>query len=53
MLLEVLERHVRIEQRILVVEADDEADRQPAVGHRVDEAAAELLLAQRIARACG
>ena len=49
MLLEALERGVRIEQRVLVVEADDEAERQPPVRQRVDAAAAELLLAQRIA----
>ena len=47
--LEMLERGVRIEQRILVFEADDEADRDAAVAHRVEPAAAELLLAQRIA----
>ena len=51
--LEVLERDVRIEQRILVVEPDDEADRQPAVRHRVDEAAAELLHAAADSPACG
>ena len=48
-LLETLERRVRIEQRILVVEADDEPDRDAAVGHGVEPAAAELLLPQRIA----
>ncbi len=53
MLLEAVEGRVRIEQRVVVVEADDEADRQLAVGHRVEEAAAELVLAQRIAHACG
>ena len=46
----MLERDVRIEQRILVVEAGDEADRELAFGHRVDEAAAEFLEAQRIAQ---
>ena len=48
--LEALERRIRIEQRILVVEADDEADRHLSVGHRVEPAAAELLLAQRVAQ---
>ena len=49
MLLEAIERHVRVEQRILVVEPDHETDRQPSVGHRVDEPAAELVVPQRIA----
>jgi hypothetical protein len=47
--LEVIEGHVRIEHRILIVEAGDEADRHLAFGHRIDEAAAEFLEAQRIA----
>ena len=47
--LEMLERRVRIEQRILVLETDDEADRDAAVAHRVEPAAAELFLTQRIA----
>ncbi len=47
--LEMLERRVRIEQRILVVETDDEADRDAAVAHRIQPAAAELFLTQRIA----
>ncbi len=47
--LEALERGVRIEQRVAVVEADDEAERDAALGHRVDEAATELLGAQRVA----
>ena len=50
MQLEVLEGGVRIEQRIAVVETDDEADRDAAVAHGVEPAAAELLLAQRIAQ---
>ena len=33
----------------LVVEPDDEPEREPPVRHRVDEAAAELLLPQRVA----
>ena len=49
MTLEMLEGGMRIEQRILVVEADDEADRDAAVGHRIQPAAAEFFLAQRIA----
>ena len=49
MQLEALKRRVRIEQRILVAEADDEADRDAAAGHRVEKAAAELFLAQRVA----
>ena len=48
--LEAVERHVRIEQRILVVESDDETQRQPRLGHGVDEPAAELLLAKRVAQ---
>ena len=32
MLLEAVERHVRIEQRILVVEPDDEAERERPSG---------------------
>ena len=48
--LEVLERDVRIEHRIAVVEPGDEADRRQAVRHRVDERAAELLHLQRIAQ---
>ncbi len=46
--LEAVERHVRIEQRIPVVEARHEADRELAVRHRIDESAAELLVPQRI-----
>ena len=53
MLLEPIERHVRVEQRVLVVEPDDETDGQLSIGHRVDEAAAELLVPQRIAHANG
>src|SRR5688572_10363357 len=49
MLLEAVERHVRIEQRILVIEPGNEADRQLSLGHGVDEATAELLQAERIA----
>ena len=48
-LLVVIESDVRIEHRILVVEADHEAERDLPLRHRVDEAAAELLEAQRIA----
>ena len=48
MLLEAVERHVRIEQRVLVVEPRHEPDREPSFGHRVDEAAAELVVPQRI-----
>ena len=58
MQLEVVERDVRVEHRILVVEPDDEADREFAFRHRVDEAAAEFVEAQRITHrvddgACG
>ena len=49
MLLEPLERQVRIEHRILVVEPADEPDREQAVRQRVDERAAELLRLQRVA----
>ena len=48
MQLELLKCDVRIERRILVVEAGDEPNRQPRIGHRVDEAAAEFLLIERI-----
>ncbi len=48
MLLEAVERHVGIEQRIVIVEADDEPQRDTTLRHRVDEAAAELILQERI-----
>ena len=50
MALEMLEGGMRIEQRILVFEPDHEADRDAALGHRVQPASAELFLAQRIAK---
>ena len=46
---EVLERDVGVEHRIAIIEPADESNRHEAIGHRVDEAAAELLHAQRIA----
>ena len=52
MLLEALEGHERIEQRVVIVETDDQTQREPAFRHRVDEAAAELLHPQRVSRAC-
>lgn len=48
MLLEVLKRHVGIEHRVAVVQTRHEADRNQAVGHRIEEAAAELFHLQRI-----
>src|SRR6185436_18942678 len=42
-------RGVRIEQRVAIAEADDEADGDAAARHRVEEAAAEFFLPQRIA----
>ncbi len=50
MQLEVLERDVRIEPRILVVQPHDETDRQSRIGHGVHESAPELLLIERIAK---
>src|SRR5919201_2768216 len=47
--LEMVERDVRIEHRILVVEAGDEPDRELTIRHRIDESAAEFLESQRIA----
>ncbi len=47
--LEMLEGGMGIEQRVLVVEADHEANGEPALGHRVQPAAAELLVAQWVA----
>src|SRR4030095_2508158 len=47
--LQVLERDVRIEHRVLVVEARDEPERDEVVGQRVDEPAAELLHLERTA----
>ena len=44
MLLEAVERFVWIEQRICVVEAGHEADRQLPVRQRVDEPPTELLM---------
>ncbi len=41
---------MRIEQRIAVVEANHESDRDTVARHRVDPTAAELLLAQRVAQ---
>src|SRR6478609_2103112 len=49
MQLEPVERDVRIEQRIVVVESGDEADGELTGGHGVDEGAAELFVTQRIA----
>src|SRR5262245_8217058 len=49
MLLEPVERHVRVEQRIVVVETNHESDRQLTVGHRIDEPASELVKLQRVA----
>src|SRR5688572_2884695 len=48
MTLEVLEGGMRIEERILVFEADDKADRNAIGAHRVQPAAAKLFLAKRI-----
>ena len=41
---------MRIEQRIVVFESHDQADRDAAVAHGIQPAAAEFLLAQRIAQ---
>ena len=48
MLLEAVERHLRIEHRIRVVEAGHEPDGQLAVWQRVDEAAAEFIVPERV-----
>jgi hypothetical protein len=53
MLLEAVERHVRVEQRILVVEARHEAKRELPVGQGVDEPAAEFLVPQRVSERVG
>ena len=50
MSLEALERVVRIEERVAVVEAGDESDRHPALRQRVDEPPTELLESQRVAQ---
>src|SRR5262249_51951121 len=50
MLLEAVECHVGIEQRILVVEPDDEAERQLSLRHRIDESATEFLVFERVAK---
>src|SRR6266496_5634848 len=49
MLLEAVERHVWIELRVVIVEADDEPEREMSIRHRVDERPAELILRERIA----
>ena len=49
MLLEALEREVRIEHRVFVVEPRHEPDGEHAARHRVDERAAELFHPQRVA----
>ena len=46
--LELIERHVRVEERVLVVEPHDESYRQPPLRHRVEEPAAELIVPERI-----
>ena len=46
--LEALKRHVRIEERIPVVEPRHEADREAPLRKRVDEPAPELLMAERV-----
>src|SRR4030095_1607615 len=48
MQLEALEGIERIEQRVVIVEPHDQTERDATVGHRVNEAAAELLHAQRV-----
>ena len=48
MALEPVERDVRVEQRVVVVEPHHEAERHQPIGERVDEAAAELLVPQRM-----
>src|SRR5688572_18309505 len=48
MALEPIERHVWIEERVLVVESGDEPDRQLAVGHRIDESTAKFIVTERI-----
>src|SRR5262245_51198552 len=49
MLLEAVERHVGIEQRIGVIEASHETEREAVLGECVNEGTAELLMSQRIA----
>ena len=45
--LELLEEVVHRERRVVVLEPDDEADREPVLAHRVDEAAAGLAVLSR------
>ena len=47
--LEVLKRDVRIEHRIAIIESAHETNRRHAIGHRINERAAELFHLQRIA----
>src|SRR5215510_14726220 len=48
MLLELVEGHVGIEQRILVIQPHDQPDRQLPIRHRIDEPAAEFLGLERV-----
>ena len=48
-LFELIEEPVRVGERVVIIEPDDETDVEQVVLHPVDEAAAEGVVGQRIA----